>query len=189
MKNKTAVAFSLIYGGMVFGTLAFGTLRSGSASAAEPMKLTAQDYLDIKALSARYAQVIEHCTNKGYDYAALYTPDGEFGRTDDWGVRPRQISKGPDELAKAAGGGPNGCDPKWMGDGLTHIIVDTVITPTPAGAHGKSILVILGLRGDPNRIERLGSYEDTYVKTPAGWRFKTRWHVFPIRAAAPPTAQ
>jgi hypothetical protein len=100
--------------------------------------LTPQDYIDIKMLSARYAQIIEHCTNRGYDYAALYTPDGEFGGTNDWDVPPKRVSKGPDQLAAAANGGPAGCgDPaKWMGTGLTHIIVNTVITPgvsRPAG--------------------------------------------------------
>jgi hypothetical protein len=159
---------------------------AATAQAQNMMQLTSQDYIDIQMLSARYAQVIEHCTNRGYDYAALYTPDGEFGRTDDWGVRPADISKGPDQLATAAGGGPNGCQANWMGDGLTHIIVDTVISPTPAGAHGKSILLILGLNHDPTRIQRLGGYEDSYVKTPAGWRFKSRWHVFPIKARAQP---
>ncbi len=152
-----------------------------TARAQEPMKLTPQDYIDIQMLSARYAQVIEHCINKGADYAALYTPDGEFGRTDEFGVRPQEISKGADALATAAGGGPAGCQPNWPGDGLTHLIVNTVITPTPSGAHGKSMLVILGLNHDPTNIRRIGSYEDTYVKTAAGWRFKTRWHVFPTR--------
>src|ERR1700749_4098962 len=104
---------------------------SGVVSAAAPLKLSAQDYIDIKMLSARYAQVIEHCTNKGYDYAALYTPDGEFGGTDQWDVPPKSPAKGADKLAAAANGGPAGCgDPaKWMGTGLTHIIVNTVITP------------------------------------------------------------
>src|SRR6202012_1961587 len=79
-------------------------LLSATASSAPPMKLTAQDYIDIKMLSARYAQVIENCTNKGYDYANLYTPDGEFGGTNDWDVPPPHLAKGPDALAAAANG-------------------------------------------------------------------------------------
>jgi SnoaL-like protein len=157
-------------------------LTSVVAGAAPPAakKLNAQDYIDIKMLSARYAQIIEHCTDKGYDYAALYTPDGEFGGTNDWDVPPKKVSKGPDALAAAANGGPGGCgDPeKWMGTGLTHIIVNTVITPTATGASGRSYLVMLGVQHDPTRIVRLGGYQDTYVKTAQGWRFKTRWLVF-----------
>src|ERR1700749_3652209 len=124
---------------------------SGVVSAAAPLKLTAQDYIDIKMLSARYAQVIENCTNKGYDYANLYTADGEFGGTNDWDVPPPHLAKGPDALAAAANGGPKGCgDPdKWMGKGLTHIIVNTVITPSATGATGKSFLVMLGVQHDP----------------------------------------
>jgi hypothetical protein len=163
------------------------SLASGSVGAQTPMKLTAQDYIDIKMLSARYAQIIEHCTNKGYDYAALYTPDGEFGGTSEWDVPPKKLSKGPDQLAAAADGGPGGCkDPeKWMGKGLTHIIVNTVITPTPTGAAGKSFLVMLGVQHDPTRLIRLGGYQDTYIKTPSGWRFKSRWLVFaPGRSSA-----
>ena len=158
------------------------------------MKLSTQDYIDIKMLSARYSHVIEHCTNKGYDYAALYTSDGEFGRTDALGVRPKDISKGADALAAAAGGGPDGCQPNWPGDGLTHLIVNTVITPSPTGAHGRSVLVILGLNHDPTNMRRIGSYEDTYVKTPAGWRFKTRvlWkdqeETSPFKRGASPAA-
>jgi hypothetical protein len=150
------------------------------APAAAPMKLTAQDYIDIRMLSARYAQIIEHCTNKGYDYASLYTPDGEFGGTDQWDKPPAKPSKGPDALAAAANGGPNGCGEasKWMGNGLTHLIVNTVITPTATGASGKSFLVMLGVQHDPTNIIRLGGYQDTYVKTAQGWRIKTRWLVF-----------
>ena len=29
---------------------------------------------------------------------------------------------------------------------------------------------------DPNKIEYDGYYEDTYVRTPQGWRFKQRVH-------------
>ncbi len=161
-------------------------LACATASGAPPLKLSAQDYIDIKMLSARYAQVIENCTNKGYDYANLYTADGEFGGTNDWDVPPPHLAKGPDALAAAANGGPKGCgDPdKWMGKGLTHIIVNTVITPSATGATGKSFLVMLGVQHDPTRIIRLGGYKDTYVKTPAGWRFKSRWLVWaPDRSA------
>jgi hypothetical protein len=160
---------------MILLTLASAVVTRAQSS----MPLSPQDYVDIKMLSARYSQVIEHCTNNGYDYAALYTPDGEFGRTDAVGSRPREVSKGADALATAAGGGPAGCQPHWPGDGLTHLIVNTVITPSPTGASGLSMLIIVGLNHDPTHIRRIGSYEDTYVKTAGGWRFKTRWHVFP----------
>jgi hypothetical protein len=85
-------------------------------------------------------------------------------------------------LIDAAGGdGQGGCkDPKTtMGYGISHIVVNHVITPGPEGAIGKSYLLAIGVGGDPTKIERQGGYEDIYVKTPAGWRIKSRVHVFP----------
>ena len=54
-----------------------------------------------------------------------------------------------------------------------HLILNLVIRPSPEGATGNSYLVELGGR-DPNRITRLGNYEDVYVKTVQGWRIKKR---------------
>ena len=90
--------------------------------------------------------------------------------------------KGRAALIEAAGGdGKGGCkDPKTqMGYGISHIVANHVIMPSPEGATGKSYLLAIGVGGDPTTIERQGGYEDVYVKTPAGWRFKSRVHVFP----------
>lgn len=54
-----------------------------------------------------------------------------------------------------------------------------VITPTAAGATGRSTLLAIGVGGNPTTIEYQGGYEDVYVKTETGWRFKSRVHVFP----------
>jgi hypothetical protein len=37
-------------------------------------------------------------------------------------------------------------------------------------------MLMIGLGGDKNKIEHDGYYEDTYVKTPTGWKFKSRIH-------------
>ena len=173
-KTLTAAAFGL------------ALLAPGLASAASPHGLTAKDYIEIEQLSARYAFAIENCTNKGYDYADLYTDDGSFAVAQAWGEPGKVFAAGRDALANADGGGPGGCrDPKTMlGYGLTHVIVDLVIDPTPTGAHGKSILLALGVGGNPTTIERQGGYEDTYVRTAKGWRIKTRVHVFPNMATS-----
>jgi hypothetical protein len=159
----------------------------GPLNAAEPMKLTALDYIEIQQLSARYSFAIDRCTNNGYDYADLYTEDGEFGVSQEWGSRPgRVFAKGREALANAAGGGPGGCrDPKtMMGYGITHMLVDLVITPTATGATGRCKLLAVGVGGNPTTIEEQGGYEDVYVKTDKGWRFKTRFHVFPNMATS-----
>ena len=40
-------------------------------SAPKPGELTAQDYIEIQQLIAKYARAIDTCSNNGYDYADL----------------------------------------------------------------------------------------------------------------------
>ncbi len=153
----------------------------------EPMRLTPQDYIDIEQLAARYVHAIEECTNGGYDYADLYAPDGVFGVSEEWGAPQEQwrfSAEGRDELAAAAGGGEDGCrDPATLlGYGIRHVITAHVITATATGAVGKSSLLAIGVGGNPTTIEYQGGYEDVYVRTPEGWRFESRVHVFPNMA-------
>jgi hypothetical protein len=149
----------------------------------KPMRLTAEDYVEIHQLIERYAFALDTCSNSGYDYADLYVEDGEFRVAADWGSKapPRFTAKGRDALAAAAGGGKNGCgDPtKSRNYGISHITVNHVITPAPGGATGMSYSLAIGVEHDPRKIERQGGYEDVYVKTPNGWRIKSRTHVVP----------
>jgi SnoaL-like domain len=57
-----------------------------------------------------------------------------------------------------------------------HFIVNHVIEPTSDGAVGKEYLVQLrmGEGEKPNDVFGGGHYEDVYVKTTDGWRFKRR---------------
>jgi hypothetical protein len=144
--------------------------------------LSTQDYIDIQQLAARYAFLIDTCSNGGVDFADLFTSDGEFSVSQQWGVAGARKTKGREALIDAAGGdGKGGCkDPKTtLGYGISHISVNHVITPAPGGATGKSYLLAIGVGSDPTTIERQGGYEDVYVKTTDGWRFKSRVHVFP----------
>jgi hypothetical protein len=76
-------------------------------------------------------------------------------------------------------GGADFAVPKTQGGyGISHIVANHVIMPSPEGATGKSYLLAIGVGGDPT-IERQGGYEDVYVRIPAGWRFTSRVHVFP----------
>ena len=63
------------------------------------------------------------------------------------------------------------------GPGIVHMLVNHVIEPAPGGATGKVYLIAIGLDGEPGKVEAQGRYEDVYVKTPQGWRFKSRMHV------------
>jgi len=158
-------------------------LLVGAASPALAQgKLSTQDYIDIQQLAARYAFLIDTCTNGGNDFADLFTPDGEFSVSQEWGKAGAKPTKGRAALVSAAGGdGNGGCrDAKTlMGYGISHISVNHVIMPSAEGAVGKSYLLAIGVGGEPTTIEKQGGYEDVYVKTPAGWRFKSRVHVFP----------
>jgi hypothetical protein len=180
-KGLTAVTFGI-------GLAAIAP--TSAQQAAKPITLTALDYAEITQLSNKYAWVIDSCTNAGYDYADLYTDDGEFSVSQEWGKAGARPTKGREALAAAAGGinsagvaggKKDACkDPStMMGYGISHIITNQVITPTADGAIGKTYLLAIGVGGDPTKIERQGGYEDVYVKTPAGWRFKSRVHVFP----------
>ena len=144
--------------------------------------LSTQDYIDIQQLVSRYAFLVDTCAGGGYEFADLFTADGEFSVSQQWGVAGTRRTTGREALADAAGGdGKGGCkDPKTtMGYGISHISVNHVIAPAPGGAVGKSYLLAIGVGGDPTTIERQGGYEDVYVKTANGWRFKSRVHVFP----------
>jgi hypothetical protein len=52
-----------------------------------------------------------------------------------------------------------------------------VVEPSREGATGKVYLIAIGLDGEPGKVEAQGHYEDVYVRTPQGWRFKSRTHV------------
>ena len=145
------------------------------ANAARPMELTALDYIEIQQLVAKYAQAIDTCSNNGYDYADLFTAGGFFAPFQNGQIGRK--SQGREALARASGGGPNGCTGAgWIKQGVHHMYVNHIITPTPEGATGTVNMLMIGLGGDKNKIEHDGYYEDTYEKTPQGWRFKSRVH-------------
>jgi len=179
-ENRPAVAAMTI---MLF--LANATLAQDSMpDSGQVESLSPADYIEIQQLSARYAFLIDNCANGGYDFADLFTGDGQFSVADEWGSEAgarRFVTQGRDALAVAAGGGPDGCrDPTTLlGYGISHIVVNHVISPSANGATGKSYLLAIGVGGVPTQIERQGGYEDVYVKTADGWRFKSRIHVFP----------
>ena len=179
MKIKTLLAVVFVVA--VVAVPATYTGQAPATSPARPNALTAQDLAEIQQLSARYAFAIDTCTNSGYDYADLYTDDGQFSVSEEWGVVGGVLARGREALAVAAGGGERtAADPKTqMGYGIHHIAVNHVILPSAQGAIGKSYLLAIGVGGKPTTIELQGGYEDVYVRTPAGWRFKSRVHVFP----------
>src|SRR5215468_7820689 len=150
-------------------------VASRSALGQTPRALTALDYFEIQQLVAKYARAIDTCSNNGYDYADLYTPDGVFLPM----VNGKSVPgiQGREKLAEVSDGGSKGCkNVPWIEQGVHHIYVNHIITPTAEGATGTVDMMMIGLNGDPNKIESDGYYEDLYVKTAQGWRFKQRTH-------------
>jgi hypothetical protein len=179
-----AVQTSFPFRGFLVASL---LLAAGAAGAQQPpatrpvTPLTALDILEIQQLLHKYAFALDTCSNNGYDYADLYTPDGIFY----WGIGGRK-SVGREQLAEAAGGGKQGCRKLQTASRenpiQTHMTVNAVIEASPEGAIGKSYLVypgVQGITGDGTHNGHVGGYQDVYVKTAQGWRIRKRIHVFP----------
>jgi hypothetical protein len=163
MQTRTALALLLIL------CSAACTQKAGLT------ELGALDYFQIQQLAAKYGRAIDTCSNNGYDYADLFTSDGYFAPS----MNGKIIAKwqGREKLAEASGGGAGGCkNAPWIQEGVHHVYVNHIITPTAEGAAGTIDMLMIGLGGDPNRIEYDGYYEDVYARTPKGWRFKSRIH-------------
>jgi hypothetical protein len=133
------------------------------AQAPRAPALTAADYLEIQQLPSRYPYAVDMHGGDGSAYAALFTQDGTFGTQ----------AKGRAELSELAA--------KTNGDRsgpayTRHFVTNVVIKPSPEGATGRSYLVAIdvGENGKPSTIAHGGYYDDVYVKTPEGWRIKSR---------------
>jgi len=174
--RKWTVLMSIVLGA---GLATLASVQAQEKGGKAP-SLTAFDYAEIQQLSARYSQAIDTCAGNGYGYADLYTPDGVF--VDMWSENAIKAGgarwQGREKLREIASGanfgGPGCTSPRFNGS-ISHLILSLVITPTPEGATGNSYLVELGGRA-PTSVERLGNYEDVYVRTSDGWRFKSRTH-------------
>src|SRR5262245_38275940 len=123
-----------------------------------PAKLTTQDYNDIQQLYARYNLAID--TGNGEAWAATFTPDGVFNNT----------NKGHDALVQFI----KDLREKRDGANRRHLNSNMVLTPTPDGANGSIYLLLLNVAVRPATIATTGIYEDVLVRTPRGWRFKSR---------------
>jgi actinorhodin biosynthesis protein ActVIA len=162
--------------------VAMTTGAAHAQSAQSAPALTALDYIEIQQLVAKYARAIDTCSNNGYDYADLFAADGFF-QPEQNGTLGAKF-QGRERLAEASGGGSRGCkNVGWIVQGVKHLYVNHIITPTADGATGTVDMLMIGLNNDPYRIHHEGYYEDTYVRTPRGWRFKSRIHHVPTAPA------
>jgi hypothetical protein len=139
-----------------------------SASTQGRGSLTALDQIEIQQLVSKYAWALDSGENSGYGYADLFTPDATFTGMNQ-GDKGRTY-KGREALAALARGGKRG--PLFV----SHYSTGVIIEATPQGAKGRNYVLIVDPAegGRAGAITNGGHYEDEYVKTPAGWRFKSR---------------
>jgi hypothetical protein len=132
--------------------------------------LTPLDYIQIQNLVASYGQALDNGLvndDNGEAYASLFAPDGVFGRP---------YTTGADALKALARTQPH--NRRYA----RHFLTNIVIEPSPEGAVGRQYVIIIDQaeNGRPARVLGAGHYEDIYVKTPAGWKFKQRT-LYPAR--------
>jgi hypothetical protein len=167
-KAQAMVAFGV-------GVLWLATIHAQQPppSGASGKTLSAQDRADIEQLRAHYARALSACAAK--EYAELFVPDGVFISDDFRSAKHRELYGksatlvGRDKLmelvqteefclhpegraARARTGSGNASRPP----------VSAEIEATADGAKG-TVPLAAG-----------GRYEDVYVKTSDGWRFKSR---------------
>jgi hypothetical protein len=129
---------------------------------------TSEDYVEIQQLVARYAFALDTADNNGYTYADLFAADGTFNDT-----------KGRDALAALPRGPRRG--PLYV----RNYGAPPIIQPTAEGATGIQYAQAIDFEpgGRNGALDHFGHYEDAYVRTPQGWRFKSRRFVNESQAA------
>jgi len=129
-----------------------------AAVAAQPAPLTPEDLTELQQLYARYNMAID--SGDAEAWAATFTPDGVFNNT----------NRGHDGLVQFI--------KDWVekrdGANRRHWNSNLAFTATPDGARGACYLMLLNIGVRPVTIALTGIYEDALVKTPQGWRFKSR---------------
>jgi hypothetical protein len=167
MLTKTSMA--LIVGLAVAASAAAQQETKAQPAGAKMTALTAQDYIDIRALANRYAYGLDTGADEGKLYASVFTEDAEFHGPPATPGGTRFDAKGRDNLRKFAVGGRGSAY-------VRHFMSNHLIEASPEGARGKVYLLVIdiGQDGKQTSVNMGGHYEDVYVKTAEGWRIKNR---------------
>lgn len=143
---------------------------AGAAWGRAAGSMTFEDYMQIQQLYSRYYHAIDASDAEGW--AGTFTADGMFNDI-----------KGHDALvAWIRRAGPN--------RPLRHLHSNLTLTPMSEGVKGSVYVVQIDTTGRPLTVATYSRYDDTLVKTPQGWRFKTRLRstdttLVPGRSGAP----
>jgi hypothetical protein len=159
---------------------AFGLPGGGGLPvvAQETGGLTADDYIAIQQLVNRLNFALDYCGRGGAEFADLFVDGGRY--VIDQGDGMPVVMSTRDELIALAGG-PE-CESRRAPPSayILHLAEGLVIEPIADGARGKSYAIYpssQGRRFSDDVAGQLGVYYDEYVRTPEGWRFRSRRHV------------
>jgi SnoaL-like domain len=151
-----------------FYSLVVILLLSASASAQVPTTLTPEDTSAIQALVTGYARALAAC--RAEEYADLFAPDvGYFAS----GIRGQVV--GRDRLIALV-----------QSERQCTAPAGTAQNARPGGGTGPTVVLEVtstGVRGVAD-LGGAGQYQDEYVKTPQGWRFRSRTVLTPAEKAA-----
>jgi hypothetical protein len=139
--------------------------------------LTAMDYIEIQQLVNRLNFALDYCGNGGRDFADLFADGGRF--TIDRGDGAPIVRDTRDGLIGLAGGPTCESRRTQPSSNILHLAESLVIEPVRGGASGKSYAIYPANHGryyDAETAGQLGIYHDEYVKTPNGWRLRSRRH-------------
>ncbi len=167
----------------------FSLLLSGGVSqAAQPAAAVAaatrlaelEDREAIRLLIRDYGRLLDE--RRFDDFGRLFAPDGEY-------VSAGTTTRGPvgiaDSLRRIMAGNPLGlAEPNF------HVLFNERIElqGEHAAATSQSFFVAPGADGAP-RLIMMASYEDSFVRTPQGWRYARRVVHGNMSLRAPPKAQ
>jgi len=156
MKGRSFVAgFFLMMAGVILGW-------SVAQSAATP-GLSPEDHVEIQELYAKYARAYDSNEGNGEAWADTFTEDGVFT----YGER-RAV--GRKELAAYSNSRPQ------TGPKIQHWTNGLILRPTPEGATASMYIMVIteGAGATPPSMPIVTTYTDVLVRTPNGWRIKSR---------------
>jgi SnoaL-like domain len=147
-----------LVGLLVGGGWVYAQQRNASRAA----NLSAQDYVEIQSLYAKY--------NQGSDFSdtamwmSIWADDAMFkpGNQAITGTKSLAEFRASRNAAAAKGGQRR------------HSNSSILLTPTAEGASGRAYFTLLDTSAKQPVIAAAGYYDDTFVKTDKGWVFKTR---------------
>jgi hypothetical protein len=148
-----------------------------NAVAQEGTPLTAMDYIEIQQLVNKLNFALDYCTDGGQDFADLFVEGGQF--IIDRGDGKPTIKRTRAELIELASGPDCAARRSPPSSYILHLAESLVIEPTAAGARGTSYAIYPANKGkylSDDVAGQLGIYHDEYLKTPDGWRFRSRRH-------------